>query len=88
LESAGCRVIYGFNKFKCHSKVLLITRVVDSKPVYIAQIATGNYNEKTAKLYTDFALLTAHQGIGRDVNRLFDNFLIGELKGSYEYLWV
>lgn len=88
LESAGCRVIYGFNKFKCHSKVLLITRVIDSKPVYTAQIATGNYNEKTAKLYTDFALLTAHQGIGKDVNRLFDNFLIGELNGSYEYLWV
>lgn len=88
LESAGCRVIYGFNKFKCHSKVLLITRVIDSKPVYTAQIATGNYNEKTAKLYTDFALLTDHQGIGKDVNRLFDNFLIGELNGSYEYLWV
>ena len=88
LENAGCRVIYGFNKFKCHSKVLLITRVVDKKPVYMAQIATGNYNEKTAKLYTDFALMTAHQGIGRDVNRLFDNFLIGELEGSYDYLWV
>lgn len=88
LENAGCRVIYGFNKFKCHSKVLLITRVVDNKPVYMAQIATGNYNEKTAKLYSDFALMTAHQGIGRDVNRLFDNFLIGELQGSYDYLWV
>lgn len=88
LENAGCRVIYGFNKFKCHSKVLLITRVVDKKPVYMAQIATGNYNEKTAKLYSDFALMTAHQGIGRDVNRLFDNFLIGELEGSYDYLWV
>ena len=88
LEKAGCRVIYGFNKFKCHSKVLLITRVVGGKPKYMAQIATGNYNEKTAKLYTDFALITAHQGIGRDVNRLFDNFLIGELNGSYDYLWV
>ena len=88
LEKAGCRVIYGFNKFKCHSKVLLITRVVDNKPVYMAQIATGNYNEKTAKLYTDFALMTAHQGIGRDVNRLFDNFLIGELNGTYDHLWV
>ena len=88
LEKAGCRVIYGFNKFKCHSKVLLITRVVGGKPKYMAQIATGNYNEKTAKLYADFALITAHQGIGRDVNRLFDNFLIGELNGSYDYLWV
>ena len=88
LEKAGCRVIYGFNKFKCHSKVLLITRVVGGKPKYMAQIATGNYNEKTAKLYSDFALITAHQGIGRDVNRLFDNFLIGELNGSYDYLWV
>ncbi len=88
LEKAGCRVIYGFNKFKCHSKVLLITRVLDGKPAYIAQIATGNYNEKTAKLYTDFALMTAHQGIGRDVNHLFDNFLVGELNGSYDYLWV
>ena len=88
LEKAGCRVIYGFNKFKCHSKVLLITRVVGGKPKYMAQIATGNYNEKTAKLYSDFALITTHQGIGRDVNRLFDNFLIGELNGSYDYLWV
>ena len=88
LEKAGCRVIYGFNKFKCHSKVLLITRVVGGKPKYMSQIATGNYNEKTAKLYSDFALITAHQGIGRDVNRLFDNFLIGELNGSYDYLWV
>ena len=88
LEKAGCRVIYGFNKYKCHSKVLLITRVVGGKPKYMAQIATGNYNEKTAKLYSDFALITAHQGIGRDVNRLFDNFLIGELNGSYDYLWV
>lgn len=88
LEKAGCRVIYGFNHFKCHSKVLLITRMVDDKAQYITQVATGNYNEKTAKLYTDFSLLTADQKIGRDANRLFDNFLIGDIEGEYDELMV
>lgn len=88
LERAGCRVIYGFNKYKCHSKVLLITRMKDEKPNYIAQVATGNYNEKTAKLYTDFALITNNQRIGKDANHLFDNIMIGELGGDYDVLLV
>lgn len=54
LENAGCRIIYGFDHYKCHSKVCLITTIKDSKISYITQIGTGNYNEKTSKLYTDF----------------------------------
>ncbi|MDO5301136.1 MAG: polyphosphate kinase 1 [Tissierellia bacterium] len=88
LERAGCRVIYGFNHFKCHSKVLLITRMVNGQVKYLSQVATGNYNEKTAKMYTDFSLCTANQEIGRDVNALFDNFLTGNLNGSYDKLMV
>ncbi|MDY6045166.1 MAG: polyphosphate kinase 1 [Peptoniphilus sp.] len=88
LERAGCRVMYGFNKYKCHSKVLLITRMKDGKPEYMTQVATGNYNEKTAKLYSDFALFTNHQGIGADARRLFDHMMVGELGGEYNFLMV
>lgn len=56
LENAGCRIIYGFDHYKCHSKVCLITKIKDEKISYITQVGTGNYNEKTAKLYTDFLI--------------------------------
>lgn len=88
LEKAGCRVIYGYDRFKCHSKVLLITKLKDNKVAYITQVATGNYNEKTAKLYTDFSLLTANHAIGNDALILFENFLTGEVNGSYDKLMV
>ncbi|MDO5036741.1 MAG: polyphosphate kinase 1 [Tissierellia bacterium] len=89
LEEAGCRVIYGHKNFKCHSKVLLITRMTDQQEVnYITQVATGNYNEKTAKLYTDFSFITADMAIGQDAVKLFDDFLKGKINGSYKELMV
>jgi len=87
-EEAGCRVIYGLVGYKCHSKVCLITSRVSGKLHYITQVGTGNYNEKTAKLYTDISLITASQEIGRDAASFFNNMLIGNLEGDYSYLWV
>ena len=88
LEEAGCKVVYGFDHYKCHCKVCLITKFEDNQAFFITQIATGNYNEKTAKLYTDFSLITANQEIGQDAKDLFDNILIGNLNGSYQELLV
>lgn len=72
LEAAGCTVIYGLNGFKVHSKLCLITKSVNGNPEYITQIGTGNYNEKTARLYTDLCLMTADQTIGRNANDVFN----------------
>lgn len=88
LEEAGCKIVYGFDHYKCHSKVLLITRLKDNEITHITQIATGNYNENTAKLYTDFSFMTKDQVIGQDAKDLFDNILIGNLEGSYNKLMV
>ena len=88
LEEAGCKIIYGFDRYKCHSKVLLITRLVEGEISFITQIATGNYNEKTAKLYTDFSFMTNDQIIGQDAKDLFDNIMIGNLEGEYQKLMV
>lgn len=88
LENAGCRIIYGFDHYKCHSKVCLITKIKDEKISYITQIGTGNYNEKTAKLYTDFSYMTTRQEIGEDAKELFDNFLLGNIDGEYKHLMV
>lgn len=89
LEKAGCNVVYGFENHKTHSKVCLITRVDKNEEIsYISQIATGNYNEKTAKLYTDFSLMTANRQIGTDAKEIFDNILIGNLDGDYKHLLV
>lgn len=88
LEEAGCKIVYGFDNYKCHSKVLLITRVEDEKISFITQVATGNYNEKTAKLYTDFSYLTSNIEIGMDAKDLFDNIMIGNLDGEYKHLLV
>lgn len=88
LENAGCRIIYGFDHYKCHSKVCLITKIKDEKISYITQVGTGNYNEKTAKLYTDFSYMTTRQEIGEDAKELFDNFLLGNLNGEYKHLMV
>jgi len=87
-EEAGCRVIYGLVGYKCHSKICLITRKISGKLHYITQIGTGNYNEKTARLYTDLSLLTANQDIGRDAAAFFSNMLIGNLEGEYSHLWI
>ena len=88
LEEAGCRVIYGPNHYKCHGKICLITRREKSGLSYITQIGTGNYNEKTAALYTDFSLMTADRDIGADGVAFFQNLLIGDLQGSYRKLLV
>lgn len=78
LEEAGCRVIYGLNGFKVHSKLCLITRKTEHGPVYITQIGTGNYNEKTSALYTDLSLITGNQEIGREAAEVFAALLRGE----------
>ncbi len=88
LEEAGCRVVYGLDGFKCHSKLCLITRQERSGISYITQIGTGNYNEKTAKQYTDFSMMTANGDIARDAVSFFQNLLIGNLWGRYETLLV
>ena len=88
LEEAGCRVIYGLVGYKCHSKVCLITRKETGRLHYITQIGTGNYNERTAKLYTDLSLITANQDIGRDAAEFFTNMLTDNLDGTYTHLWV
>lgn len=88
LEEAGCRVIYGIDGFKVHSKICLITRKTGGKISTITQIGTGNYNEKTAKLYTDLSLITADPRIGRDAADFFLNMSLSNLKGEYQALWV
>lgn len=88
LSEAGCRVIYGEEGFKCHSKICLITRKDKNGIEYITQIGTGNYNEKTAAMYTDLSLITMNKDIGKDATNFFQNMLIGNLKGNYETLLV
>ena len=88
LEEAGCRVVYGFDGFKCHSKLCLITGQERNGISYITQIGTGNYNEKTAKQYTDLAIMTANGDVARDAVAFFQNLLIGNLWGQYETLLV
>ena len=88
LEQAGCRIIYGFEGYKVHSKVCLITRRERGKISYITQIGTGNYNEKTSKQYTDFSLMTSDMEIGTDANEFFKNMAIGNLEGNYSTLLV
>jgi len=88
LEEAGCRVIYGFDGYKVHSKICLITYRNKNEIHYITQVGTGNYNEKTATMYTDVSLITADRGIGTDASVFFKNMSIGNLNGSYEHLIV
>ena len=88
LEEAGCTVIYGSEGFKCHSKVCQITYREGMSLTRLTLLGTGNFNEKTAKLYSDFMLMTAHPGIGEDANLFFRNLSLGNLKGDYRYLGV
>ncbi len=88
LEDAGCRILYGLDKLKVHSKLCLITKKTEDRISYITQIGTGNYNEKTAKLYTDFSLLTAHQGIGEEANEVFQKLCLGQVMKETKYLMV
>ncbi len=88
LEDAGCHIIYGFDHHKIHSKVCLITMKEKAGVGYITHVGTGNFNEKTSELYTDFSLLSAHEGIGLDAVELFKNTAIGNVGGDYKYLMV
>lgn len=88
LEEAGCRVIYGFEGYKVHSKICLITYRNRNEIQYITQIGTGNYNEKTATMYTDLSLMTANKEIGEDASNFFKNMSIGNLDGLYKHLIV
>ena len=88
MEEAGCRVIYGFESYKVHSKICLITYRSRSEIQYITQIGSGNYNEKTAAMYTDLSLMTANPAIGKDAVEFFKNMSIGNLDGTYEHLIV
>ncbi len=88
LEQAGCTIIYGLENYKVHSKVCLITKNVGGETRYITQIGTGNYNEKTAKQYTDFSLITQNREIGEDAADFFSNISISNLDGVYKHLWV
>ncbi|MCD8045727.1 MAG: polyphosphate kinase 1 [Clostridiales bacterium] len=88
LEDAGCSVLYGLGQLKVHSKLCLITRKKDDRISYITQIGTGNYNEKTSRLYTDFSLMTAHQGIGEEANEVFTRMYLGEVMEETKYFMV
>ena len=88
LEEAGCRVLYGVEGFKCHSKICLITMRDKDKLHYITQIGTGNYNEKTSAMYTDLSLMTASEEIGLDGTAFFQNLMVGNLEGEYTKLLV
>lgn len=88
MEEAGCRVIYGIEGYKVHSKICLVTYRNKNEIRYITQIGTGNYNEKTAKMYTDYSLMTSDQEIGEDAAVFFKNMSIGNLDGVYRHLIV
>lgn len=88
LEDAGCRVIYGLDGYKVHSKLCLITKKTEEKVEYYTQVGTGNYNEKTARLYTDLSLMTAKVEIGLEAAKVFQALAMGETVDSAEYLLV
>ncbi len=88
LERAGCHVIYGVDKLKVHSKLCLITRKLESGVQYITQIGTGNYNEKTSRLYTDLSYLTARREIGEEVSQVFHALTLGETVDHMTHLLV
>ena len=88
LEKAGCQIIYGLEGFKVHSKLCLITRRGRDGVEYITQIGTGNYNEKTARLYTDLSLMTADEKIGLEAARVFQALTKGETVEESEHLLV
>lgn len=88
LEEAGCKIIYGFEDYKVHSKICLITRRERVGVRYITQVGTGNYNEKTARQYTDVSLVTSSESIGMDAAQFFNNMAMSNLNGRYNRLLV
>ena len=87
-EQAGCNVIYGFEYYKVHSKICCITRQTPDGVQYITQLGTGNYNEKTAKLYTDLSFITTDKGFGRDATEFFRNMALENISDNYDFLQV
>lgn len=88
LEDAGCRVIYGLDGYKVHSKLCLITKKTDEQIEYYTQIGTGNYNEKTSRLYTDLSLMTYNVDIGLEAANVFQALAMGETIKHVDHLLV
>lgn len=88
LEESGCRVQYGFELYKVHSKICLVTRRNGRDIQYFTQVGTGNYNEKTSKLYTDMSYITSRDDIGEDAMLFFKNMSISNLNGEYTRMFV
>ena len=88
LEESGCRVIYGLDGLKVHSKLCLITCKNSHGIQYVCQVGTGNYNENTAKLYTDLSLMTSNREIGEEINAIFNHLSLGETENQVNYLMV
>ncbi len=88
LADAGVTVIYGLDSLKVHSKLLLITRRMGNDITYITQVGTGNYNERTSKLYTDLTLITSDKEFGTDASLIFNNLSVGVAVESSSTLWV
>ena len=88
LEDAGCHVVYGIDGLKVHSKLCLIPRKVGDEIQYITQVGTGNYNEKTSRLYTDLSLITADKRIGEEAAKVFQAILLGSVVEDMEHLLV
>ena len=88
LEDAGCHVIYGLDGYKVHSKLCLITRKSGTRIEYITQIGTGNYNEKTSRLYTDLSLITSNSEIGLEAFEVFQALSLGETVEQTDVLFV
>ncbi len=88
LEEAGCTVFYGFDDYKVHSKLTLITSKVDGKYRYLTQIGTGNYNEKTSEQYTDLSFITSRQEIGEEASAVFNNMALQRLTSEADTMLV
>jgi polyphosphate kinase len=88
LEDAGCRIIYGLDQMKVHSKLCLITKKKDNEISYITQIGTGNYNETTSEIYTDMSLMTADEDIGQEASQVFNALCMGQTVTETKYLLV
>lgn len=88
MEDAGCRIIYGIDHTKVHSKICLITYTKDNKVKHISQIGTGNYNEKTSKLYTDLSLMTANEEIAKEVGKVFNKICMEQVMEKTKHLLV
>ena len=88
LEKAGCHVIYGLEGLKVHSKLCLITRRTADGVGYITQIGTGNYNEKTSRLYTDLSIMTSNEAIGAEAANIFKKLSLNQVVKQTEHLMV